>query len=336
MFLPPAVWFPVALYVALYVGRRLALFLRGDANVGLLLLGRLREGALDGRVVWITGASRGLGLALARYYARQGAKLILSSRKIEALEKVKAACEGSHAADAVLLPVDLSDSAEALSKAVDSAFAAFGGAGVDYIVHNAGVGQSGLAVSNRAEIVEPIFRTNTVGPIVLTQLALPKMMEQKRGRFIVVSSLAAKIPTPGQTVYSGSKFALNGYFGALASELADSPVGVTICCPGPIGPGEGESPRVLFGSDGLQQDNLRPSGSAVPADRVAELVATAGYYHVLECWIAKHPTLLYPYAMRYCPSLMWWFLMKFGQRRAKARVAGDGYSLKKILFGKSD
>jgi hypothetical protein len=116
----------------------LARFATADADVGLLLRGRHARGAFKGRVVWVTGASQGLGAVLARYLCAQGARLVLSSRSAEKLQRVKESCTGEHASEILVLPFDLGGPAADLAAAARAADGAFGGAGVDYLIHNAG------------------------------------------------------------------------------------------------------------------------------------------------------------------------------------------------------
>ncbi|KIY95436.1 hypothetical protein MNEG_12525 [Monoraphidium neglectum] len=201
----------------------LARFVTADADMGLLLRGGHRRAAFEGKVVWITGASQGLGQALAAYLASQGARLILSSRSLEKLQRAKEACAGGRAAapEIVLLPLDVEGPQAALEAAAKEADAAFGSAGVDFLVHNAGASQHALAAETSREVAEKLLSLNALGPIALTRAALPQMLARRRGRVVVVASMAARVPTPGQAVYSAAKAAQWGYFSSLATEVAD-------------------------------------------------------------------------------------------------------------------
>lgn len=103
-----------------------------------------------------------------------------------------------------MLPLDLCSSYEAFEKAAASADAAFGGAGVDYLVHNAGASQHSLAEETSAEVVEQLFQLNTLGPMHLTRAVLPHMLRRTKGRIVAVTSMSAKLPSPGQAAYAGA------------------------------------------------------------------------------------------------------------------------------------
>lgn len=178
-----------------------------------------------GKVVWITGASSGIGHALAHAFGRAGARLILSARSVEALEAV--ACET--AAEARVVPLDLTNLAE-LPGAAARALAAFGG--VDVMVHNAGVAVRGRAADVSLEVHERALRTNYLGPVVLTQALLPSMRARGGGSFVVISSLSGKYGGPLLAAYAASKHALHGYFDTLRGEEREHGIAVTIVIPG--------------------------------------------------------------------------------------------------------
>lgn len=178
-----------------------------------------------GKIVWITGASSGIGRALAREFGQAGARLILSARNAEALETVGR----ETGAETRIIPLDLNDVAS-LPVAVARALREFGG--VDIMVHNAGVAVRGRAADLSLEVHERILRTNYLGPVVLTQALLPSMRARGGGRFVVVSSLAGKYGGPLLAAYAGSKHALQGYFDTLRGEEREAGIAVTIVIPG--------------------------------------------------------------------------------------------------------
>ena len=178
-----------------------------------------------GKVVWITGASSGIGRALAQAFGRAGARLILSARSAEALEAVAR----ETGAESRVIPLDLTNLAE-LPGATARALAAFGG--VDIMVHNAGVAVRDRAADVSLEVHEQVLRTNYLGPVVLTQALLPSMRARGGGRFVVVSSLSGKYGGPLLAAYAGSKHALHGYFDTLRGEEREHGIAVTIVIPG--------------------------------------------------------------------------------------------------------
>lgn len=128
----------------------------------------------------MTGASQGLGAEIALYLASQGARLILSARGEDRLKRVKAALVGAHASEALVLPLDVTAPPEALEAAAAAADAAFGGAGVDFLVHNAGASQHALAAETAAGVSRRLLELNALGAIALTRAALPRMLERNK------------------------------------------------------------------------------------------------------------------------------------------------------------
>lgn len=193
--------------------------------------------------------------------------------------------------------------------------------------------QHSLAAETKAYLVDELFQLNTIGPIALTQALLPGMLKQGKGQFVVISSMAAKIPSPGQAIYSGTKFAVLGYFHALRMELAASPIGVTICCPGPFNFGSQKATRVVYHSEGPVMETVLPS-HGLSAQHVARLIVLATELRLRECWMTNQPILLIGYIMQYFPVLGAYILDKQGPGRAAGVKKGDGYSMK-AMFGKA-
>lgn len=328
-------WVSVVLSTAAVIGTSgliaLYSFATADADLSLLLRGKHKPGVFKGKVVWVTGASQGLGATVARYLAAQGAKVIVSARSEDKLQRTRACCPKPN--DVLVLPFDLMDSAERLQAAAKAADQAFGGAGVDFLIHNAGASQHALAAETTDEVAEKLLDINTLAPIRLTHAALPFMLKRGKGRFVVVSSMAAKVPSPGQAVYSAAKMAVWGYFASLATELADKGISVTIVCPGPVAPPVGEvSTRSLYGPNGPIQRHEVPDSKRMPASRAAVLIANAMAAGVAECWLAKQPVLLMAYLMQYVPQLGLAVMKQIGPKRARALSSGQsGYNVGAFL-----
>jgi short-subunit dehydrogenase len=180
----------------------------------------------DGKVVWITGASSGIGEALAHAWARRGARLILSARNEGRLREVQAAC--AHPERHLVLPLDLTDEAT-LGPAVATALAR---GPVEVLVHCGGISQRSLAKDTAIEVDRRILETNFFGAVALTKAVLPSMLARKAGHFVVISSLVGKFGTPLRSGYSASKHALHGFFDSLRAETWRDGIRVTIVCPG--------------------------------------------------------------------------------------------------------
>ncbi|KAI5649004.1 hypothetical protein M9H77_35009 [Catharanthus roseus] len=305
-------------------------FFKADADFTLLLRRHVKREEIEDKVIWITGASRGIGEILAKQLATLGAKLILSARNEVELERVKKELVGKHALDAVMvLPLDLTSGEDKLKEAVEKAESFFGGAGVDYLIHNAAFERpKTTALDVTEQGLKATFDVNVLGPISLTRLLAPFMLKRGRGHFVVMSSAAGKVPSPGQAVYSASKFALNGYFHSLRSELYEKGIQVTVVCPGPIRT-QG-TPEV---SNSSQQNTVE---KRVSSERCAELTIIAASHGLKEAWISYQPVLAVMYLVQYVPPVGFWLMDKIGPKRLEAAARnGNTYSVG-LLFGKKE
>ena len=175
------------------------------------------------QVVWITGASSGIGEGLAQVFHREGAELVLSARREAALERVKAQCNNGPGAVHVV-PFDVIDavSRETASRRVHDIAGR-----VDVLVNNAGVSQRSLGKDTDMAVDRRIMEVDYFAPIALTKLVLPQMIERKSGQLVVTSSVAGKYGVPMRTAYCAAKHALHGYFDTLRLELM--PYNIRIC-----------------------------------------------------------------------------------------------------------
>jgi short-subunit dehydrogenase len=185
---------------------------------------------LLGKVVWITGASSGIGEALTYEMARQGAKIILSSRREDELQRVKNNCLGE-SEHYKILPLDLTK-VETLKSSAEQAESFFGQ--VDILINNGGISQRALASKTSMEVEREIMEVNFFSAIAVTKYVLPKMIARQSGHLIAISSLVGKFGTPFRSTYAASKHALHGYFDSLRAEIWKENIKVTIICPGYI------------------------------------------------------------------------------------------------------
>ena len=181
----------------------------------------------SGQTAWITGASSGIGEALAVALAARGARLVLSGRNVAALERVAAACGG----EALVLPFETTDYA-VLPALVAQAWDWRGG--VDLLINNAGISQRSLAEETDFAVYERIVAVDLLAPIALTQALLSRMVARKSGRLAFISSIAGKVGVPMRTAYSAAKFGLLGYADALRAELSVHGIAVHGIAPGSI------------------------------------------------------------------------------------------------------
>jgi short-subunit dehydrogenase len=182
--------------------------------------------AINGKVVWITGASSGIGEALAYELANRNCKLILSARNIKALESVKSKCSK---VEVVILPFDLSDFDNAKNH-VEKAIAAFGK--IDILVNNGGVSQRSLIAETEFEVDKKLIEVDYLGTVALTKALLPHFIKSNKGHFVTITSLMGKFGSPYRSGYCGAKHALHGFFDVLRMEHQRDNINVTLICPG--------------------------------------------------------------------------------------------------------
>lgn len=183
------------------------------------------------RIWWITGASSGIGCALAEALAKKGAKLILSGRNVAALNEVKGRC----ASPALVLPFEATNFA-AIPAAVDRAWdwAAGQGGPIYGLVNNAGISQRSLAVETVFEVYQRIVAVDLLAPIALTQALLPRMAAAKNGHIVAVSSVAGIVGAPLRSAYSAAKHGLIGYHDSVRAETAHLGIQVLVVAPGSV------------------------------------------------------------------------------------------------------
>jgi dehydrogenase/reductase SDR family protein 7B len=181
------------------------------------------------KVVWITGASSGIGEALSYACANEGALLVLSARRTDELERVKNNC--ANPASVQLLILDLNNADELQAK-VEWVIQTMGS--IDILINNAGISQRSIGVDTSFEVYRKIMEINFFGTIQLTKLVLPHFIKNNKGQFVTISSVAGKIGLPLRTAYSASKFALEGFFSALRTEIYQTNIQILIVRPGAV------------------------------------------------------------------------------------------------------
>ncbi|MBN2215475.1 MAG: SDR family oxidoreductase [Bacteroidales bacterium] len=184
-----------------------------------------------GRTVWITGASSGIGEALAWELGRLGSDLVLSSRNTEKLNRLAKAISEKYQINTDVIFLDLGNNAtipEAIEQFSDRHQK------IDILVNNAGISQRSLLIETPVEVDRQVFEVNFFGTITLTKGLLPMMIKAGGGHIVVMSSVVGKFGISLRSAYSASKHALHGFFETLRCELSDKNIKVTIICPGRI------------------------------------------------------------------------------------------------------
>jgi len=185
--------------------------------------------AFSGLGVLVTGASAGIGVALARRLADAGARLALSARRVDRLEETAAACRAAGAPEVHVIAADLGDRAAA-ERLAASATERLGA--VDVLVNNAGFGVAGLSERAPTDRVTAMIDVNVVAPVALTRALLPGMLERRKGYVLNVASMAGILPAPFQAGYAGTKAFLLNWSESLREEVRARGVVVTALCPG--------------------------------------------------------------------------------------------------------
>ena len=212
-----------------------ALYILVVEPIHALLGKQSKKFAFASKTCWITGASSGIGRALAIRCAGLGANLVLSSRSKRKLEEVAAICKEINENCRVLVyPVDLSEytRADEFVGGVTSGLNDMGLDGIDALFNVAGVSSRGAVLSSSAQTDKSIMDINFFSPTALTRAALPCMIRKGGGQVVTVSSVQGKIAIPFRSSYSASKHAVQGFFDSLRAEVHESNVKVLVVSPG--------------------------------------------------------------------------------------------------------
>jgi len=224
---------------------------------------------LQGQTIWITGASSGVGEGMATVFHRAGAELILSGRREAELARVKADCTGGPG-EVYLLPFDVVDAA-AREAAVATVLERY--PRLDVLVNNAGIGQRSLANETDLDVERRIMEVDFFAPVALTKLVLPRMIEQRGGRFIVTSSVAGKHAVPLHSAYCAAKHALHGYYDTLRIEHLKDNIACTLLVIAGIKSNVFE--RALIGDGSEHGPSSWNNDSGMTAEACAERVVQA-------------------------------------------------------------
>ena len=221
---------------------------------------------LRGKTAWVTGASSGIGRALALALAEAGAALILSGRRGDALADTAAAIAGA----SLILPFDTNDQS-ALPGVV--AKAATWRGGIDILVNNAGISQRSLAVDTADDVYARVIGTDLLAPIYLTQACLPHLTAKGEAMIVAISSVAGRIGVPLRTGYCAAKHGLIGYMDALRAET-EAKYGLRVLNVLPGSVATNVASNALSG-DGVPQGHSDPQidNGIAPADCAAAIIA---------------------------------------------------------------
>jgi short-subunit dehydrogenase len=185
---------------------------------------------LKNKTVWITGASSGIGEALASQFAKEGAKLVLSARRENELQRV-AQATGLSENDILILPMDMLEF-DKFPEKIKTVLEHFGQ--IDFVVQNAGISQRSYVKDTKFQVYRDLFELDFFSIVAFTQALLPHFTERKSGHFVVISSIAGKIGVPLRGGYGAAKHAIIAFFDSLRAEVWQDNINVTTICPGYI------------------------------------------------------------------------------------------------------
>lgn len=253
-------------------------------------------GSFVGKVVWITGASSGIGRELARTFAAQGADVALSARRVE---RIEALAEELRALGrrSIAVPCDVTDEATTRA-AVEKVVSEFGQ--LDVAVANAGFGVTGELADIPMDDFRRQLETNVMGVMITAQAALPRLRESK-GRLALVGSVSAMLPTPGSGAYTVSKYAVRAIGQTLSIELTGTGVSCTTIHPGFVA---SEIAQVdNRGTYSAERKDKRPGKLMWPTEKAARVMVDAIDRRKREYVFTAHGKLA-AWLGRHCPGLV--------------------------------
>ena len=254
--------------------------------------------SFQNKVVWITGASSGIGEAIALAFAKEGAKLVLTSRREEELLRVKK-LTGLPDSSVLILPMDVT-AIDKAAPAADLIIKTFGQ--IDIMVHNAGVSQRSYIKDTTMEVYRKIMDVDFFSTVAITKAILPYMIKQQSGHFIVISSVAGKIGTPMRSGYNAAKHALHGFYDSLRAEGFNQNIHVTTVCPGYIKTNISVNALNESGDKFGKMDTNQANG--IPADECARRILEAVKKDKKEIYIGGFTEVAAIYLKRFLPNVL--------------------------------
>jgi dehydrogenase/reductase SDR family protein 7 len=251
--------------------------------------------SINNKIVWITGASSGIGEALAYELSQRNCKLILSARNAENLERVKSKCANS---EVVVLPFDLADFANAKNH-VATAISFFGK--IDILINNGGVSQRSLLAETDFEVDKKLIEVDYLGTVAVSKALLPHFIQNQKGHFVTVTSLMGKFGSPYRSGYCGAKHALHGFFDVLRMEHQKDNIDVTLICPGFVQTNVANNALTADGSKQDKDDVATSNGMKV--ELFAKKLVKAVEAKKFEAYIGRKE-VLGVYLKRFFPKLL--------------------------------
>ncbi|XP_025425967.1 dehydrogenase/reductase SDR family member 7-like isoform X2 [Sipha flava] len=258
-----------------------------------------------GKVVWITGASKGIGEQIALNLSKHGTKLVLSARKIS---------EGMLTAnDVLVLPMDVTHLSKHISL-FDNVINYFGK--LDILINNAGRSQRAVWEDIEIGVDREIFDLNVFPIVNLSRIAVNYFNSIGHGQIVTTSSIAGIISAPNSASYNATKYSLHGYFGTLCQEKVNTQIHVTLLCPGPVFSNFLEDSFTAHSGEkyGITQSS---TDNRMSTERCAHLSCVAIANKLRESWMAKFPIIPIVYFSLYYPVLSYKLYELYGYKLAQ-------------------
>jgi short-subunit dehydrogenase len=260
----------------------------------------------NGKVIWITGASSGIGEALAVQLSAYNTRLILSSNQDQELERVKSNLK-LKPEDVFVLPLDLNEP-DSLENKAKKALKAFGQ--IDILINNGGISQRSMVMETSIETVRKIMEINFFSGVILTKCVLPSMLANSSGHIVAVSSITGKFGFPLRSAYSASKHAIYGFYESLGAEYHDQGICSTIICPGRV---QTNISLEALGPDGRPQKIMdRGQQKGVTPENCAKDIINGIRKNKRDVYTGGSSVVMV-YIKRYCPWLAYRLIRKIKQ-----------------------
>ena len=249
------------------------------------------------KIIWITGASSGIGRATALRFAQENATLILTALEDDLLEEVKKECLTLGSPAVTTLPFDLSQ-LDQLPQLAQDALQAYGR--IDVFYNNAGISQRGTTVEVSMDVIRKVMDIDFYAPVILTKAILPKMIEQGGGQLAVTTSINGLFGFPLRCAYSSAKHALYGFYETIAAENYKDNIRVTIVTPGRV--------QTNISVNALEKDGQKhgkmDAGQAggITPEKAADKIVKAIYKQKREVLVGSGE-LIMVYIKRFFPGL---------------------------------
>ena len=259
---------------------------------------------LTNKIVWITGASSGIGEALAYEFAQKGAKLVLSARRTSELERV-AKATGLSEENILVLQMDMLEF-DKFPAMVQNVLTRFGQ--IDFIIQNAGISQRSYVKDTKFQVYRDLMELDFFSIVSFTQALLPYLTQQKSGHFVVISSIAGKIGVPLRGGYGAAKHAIIAFFDSLRAEIWQDNINVTTICPGYIKTQISVNALDSSGNKYGKMDDNQANG--MTAEVFAKKAVRAIINNRKEVYIGGFYEVFGVYLKRFLPSLVYKMVRK--------------------------